>query len=179
MLIDLICLILLVLAIFKGISKGFIVAIFSFVAFIIGMAAALKLSATVADHLHHKMNLSGYWLPILSFILVFTGVVFAIRFGAKMVKKVAGIFLLGWLDSLLGILLYSAIYLMIFSVVLFFATRMFLITEDVKHASKTYEYVAPFGPKVIGNIGKVIPVFNHIFIDLGSYFDTVAKKHSS
>ena len=179
MLIDLICLILLVLAVFKGMSRGFIVAVFSFVAFIIGMAAALKLSATVAEHLHHKMNVSGYWLPILSFTIVFTVVVFAIRIGAKMVKKVAGIFFLGWLDSLLGILLYSVMYLMIFSVVLFFATRIYLISEDVRQASKTYEYVAPFGPKVIGSIGKVVPVFNHMFADLSSYFETVAKKHSS
>ncbi len=179
MLIDLTCLLLLVLAVFKGMSKGFIVAVFSFVAFIIGMAAALKLSATVAEHLHHKMNLSGYWLPILSFMLVFTVVVFAIRIGAKMVKKVAGIFFLGWLDSLLGILLYSAMYLMIFSVILFFATRMFFISDEAKQASKTYKYVAPIGPKVLGSIGKVVPVFNHIFSDLGSYFEAIAKKHGS
>ena len=69
-----------------------------------------------------------------------------------MVKKVAGIFFLGWLDSLLGMLLYSAMYLMVFSLVLFFATRIYLISEDVKQASKTYGYVAPFGPKVIGSI---------------------------
>ena len=176
MIIDLVCLILLVLAVFKGISRGFIVAVFSFLAFIVGMAAALKLSSTVAQSLHQKMNVSGYWLPILSFMLVFTAVVFCIRFGAKLVKKVAGIFFLGWLDSLLGVLLYVAMYLMTFSVVLFFATRIYLISPQVKQASKTYAYIAPFGPKVIGGLGKALPFFNHIFSDLGSYFETVAKK---
>lgn len=176
MIIDLICLILLVLAIFKGMSRGFIVAVFSFVAFLVGMAAALKLSATVAERLHQKMNVSGYWLPILSFMLVFTAVAFAIRFGAKLVKKVAGIFLLGWLDSLLGVVLYAAMYLMVYSVILFFATRIYLVSHQARQASKTYSYIAPLGPKIIGGIGKVVPFFSHIFSDLGSYFETVTKK---
>ena len=176
MIIDLICLILLVLAIFKGMSRGFIVAVFSFVAFLVGMAAALKLSASVAGSLHQKMNVSGYWLPIFSFMLVFTMVAFTVRFGAKIIKKVAGIFFLGWLDSLLGVLLYATMYLMVYSVVLFFATRIFLVSDETRMASKTYTYIAPFGPKVIGEIGKVVPFFSHIFSDLGSYFETIAKK---
>ncbi len=44
MLIDIIVVILLVMAIFKGLRKGLIVAVFSFLAFLIGLAAALKLS---------------------------------------------------------------------------------------------------------------------------------------
>lgn len=176
MLIDLICLILLVLAIFKGMSRGFIVAVFSFVAFLVGMTAALKLSATVAESLSRKMNVYGYWLPILSFMLVFTAVAFAIRFGAKLVKKVAGIFLLGWLDSLLGIVLYAVMYVMALSVILFFATKIYIVSVETRKASKTYSYIAPIGPKVIGGIGKVVPYFSHVFTDLGNYFETVAKK---
>lgn len=176
MLIDLICLILLALAIFKGLSKGFIVAVFSFVAFLVGMAAALKLSATVAESLSRNINVSGYWLPILSFMLVFTAVAFAIRFGAKLIKKVAGIFLLGWLDSLLGIVLYAVMYLMAYSVILFFATKIYIVSVETREASKTYNCIAPIGPKVIGQIGKVVPFFSHVFTDLGNYFETVAKK---
>lgn len=174
--IDLVCLILIVLAVFKGISRGFIVAVFSFMAFLVGMAAALKLSATVAQMLHNKMNFSGYWLPILSFMLVFTAVALGVKIGAKIIKKFASVFFLGWLDSLLGVILYVGMYLMIYSVILFFATRMTLISNETKQASKTYSYIAPFGPKVIEGIGKAVPFFSHIFTDLGSYFDTVAKK---
>ena len=46
--IDIIFAILIVIAIFKGYRKGFIIAIFSVLAFILGLAAALKLSATIA-----------------------------------------------------------------------------------------------------------------------------------
>jgi membrane protein required for colicin V production len=179
MIIDIMCLILVVLAVFKGISRGFIVAVFSFIAFIVGLAAALKLSAVVADSLEKKTGYSGYWLPILSFMLVFIAFVFAIRWGAALVKKAAGIVFLGWVDSLLGALLYVAMYLMVFSVILFFATRMYLLPAETRETSKTYPYVAPYGPKVMAGVGKVIPLFSHMFTDLGNFFDGVAKKHKS
>lgn len=176
MVIDLIFLVLMVLAIFKGISRGFIVAMFSLLAFIIGLAAALKLSATVAEHLREKMNIGGYWLPVLSFAVVFLCVALAIRWGAALVKKAASIVLLGWADRLAGILLYAIIYLLCFSVVLFFATRIHLITPEVRAASKTYFFIEPFGPRAMILLGKALPFFNHMFSDLSHFFQGVSKK---
>ena len=176
MFIDVVFLILLLLAIFKGISKGFIVAVFSLLAFIIGLAAALKLSATVAEHLHRKMDLSGYWLPVLSFLIVFAAVVLLVRWGAAIIKKVISFAFLGWIDTLLGILLYAVMYLMAYSVLLFFATRIHLISAEAQLASKTYSYVAPFGPTVMKGLGKVLPIFSNMFSELGSFFEGVSKK---
>ena len=179
MLIDLFCLVLLAVAVFKGFSKGFVVAVFSFFAYLIGLAAALKLSATVAEQLQEKTGYSGYWLPILSFMLVFIGFVFAIRWAAAIIKKAAGIVFLGWVDSLLGIMLYATIYLMIYSVVLFFASRIYLIPQETKETSKTFAYIEPFGPKVMSGIGKVIPFFSDMFTDLSTFFEGVSKKQKS
>ena len=71
MLIDLIYAVLLVFAIFKGIRRGFIIAIFSVLAFIIGLAAAMKLSTVVAHQLEGSTNISSKWLPFISFLIVF------------------------------------------------------------------------------------------------------------
>ncbi|WP_018616138.1 CvpA family protein [Segetibacter koreensis] len=176
MVIDLIFIMLMILAVFKGISKGFIVAVFSLLAFIVGLAAALKLSATVAKHLHDKMNIGGYWLPVLSFALVFIVVAFLIRFVAGVIKKAVSIAFLGWIDSVAGMLLYAIIYLLCFSVILFFSTRIHLITPNVQAASKTYFFIEPLGPKVIGALGKFLPFFNHMFTDLSHFFEEVSKK---
>jgi membrane protein required for colicin V production len=179
MFIDLVFLVLMVLAIIKGISRGFIVAVFSLLAFIIGLAAALKLSSTVADHLRSKMSLDGYWLPVLSFIIVFGVVVLLIRFGASLVKKAASIFFLGWVDALAGILLYAVMYLMILSVILFYATRIHLISEETKAASRTYFFIEPFGPDVINLLGKILPFFKNMFSDLSRFFEGVSKKSAA
>jgi membrane protein required for colicin V production len=105
MLIDIICLILIVLAIIKGISRGFIVAVFSLLSFIIGLAAALKLSAVTATYLRNNLNINGYFLPVLSFAIVFILVALLVRWGAAIIKKVVNTALLGWADSLAGFLL--------------------------------------------------------------------------
>ena len=71
MIIDIAFAIVMILAIFKGFSKGFIVGIFSLLAFIIGLAAALKLSVVVANYLR-KMCISqpnGYRLFHFSWCL--------------------------------------------------------------------------------------------------------------
>jgi membrane protein required for colicin V production len=176
MIIDLVFLIMIVMAIFKGISKGFIVAVFSLLAFIIGLAAALKLSAVVAVHLQEKMNISGYWLPFLAFLIVFIGVVLLVRLGAAVLKKVVTVAFLGWADALAGIILYAVMYLMVFSVILFFATRIHLISAETQTDSHTYSFIEPFGPKVMNLLGKAIPLFSHMFSDLGKFFQNVSKK---
>ena len=56
MLIDIIAFILLLVAAFKGLRKGLIVAVFSFLAFIIGLAAALKLSTAMADYIGENVD---------------------------------------------------------------------------------------------------------------------------
>ena len=176
MLIDLVFLVLLLMAVFKGISKGFIVAAFSLMAFIVGLAAALKLSAVVALYLKDAMNVTGFWLPFLSFLLVFVGVVFLIRLGASLLKKAAGMVFLGWIDTVAGIILYAVMYLLVYSVILFFATKTRLISIDAQNASRTYSYIQPFGPKVMTGFGKVIPFFSSMFEELNQFFEGVSQK---
>ena len=65
--IDIIFAILFILAIIKGLRRGFIVAVFSIIGYIIGLAAALKLSALVAVYLQKNISITGKWLPFISF----------------------------------------------------------------------------------------------------------------
>ena len=175
MFIDIIFCILLVMAIFKGFSQGLVVALFSLVAYIIGLAAAIKLSAVVASYLQSGLNVSGKWLPIISFVLVFVGIIILVRILAGIIKKTLNIILLGWLDKLGGFLLYALLYIFVFSVILFYADQVHIISGEGKKTSTTFQYVAPLGPKVIDGIGAVIPFFSDMFTDLKNFFGGVAK----
>jgi membrane protein required for colicin V production len=42
--------------------------------------------------------------------------------------------------------------------------------------SKVYEYIAPWGPKVIDNLGNIIPIFKDMFEQLQNFFAELAKK---
>src|SRR5690349_8193204 len=109
--IDIIVLGLLLLALFKGLRKGLVLAVFSFLAFVIGLAAALKLSALVAVYLGENTNVSGRWLPVLAFVLVFGVVLLLVRLGAKLVEGGLQLVLLGWLNRVGGVLFFALLYL--------------------------------------------------------------------
>src|SRR6266700_944762 len=104
MIIDLIALILLIMAIIKGWHRGFLIAVLSMLAFIIGIAAAMKLSVLVSGYLNNAVNISAKWLPVLSFILVFVVVVLLVRAGANLLEEAVEMAFLGWLNKLGGII---------------------------------------------------------------------------
>jgi membrane protein required for colicin V production len=162
------------MAVFKGYGKGFIVAIFSLVAFFVGLVAAMKLSASVAVWLQHKSATQTTWMPFIAFVLVMAVVMLIIRFGASLIEKAMGFVMLGWLNKIGGIVFYAAIYIIFFSIVLFFAKSMGVLTEETIRKSKMYPFIAPWGPKSIDAIGSVIPVFRGLFNQLESFFDGTA-----
>ncbi len=179
MLPDLLLAVILVLAIIKGYQRGLIIGLFSLVAVIIGLAAAMKLSAVVAGYIGKTVNISEEWLPVISFAVVFLVVILLIRLGAKAIEKTVEIGMLGWLNKLGGIILYVVIYTIVFSVLLFYAEQVNLVKPETIKQSVTYSYVQPWGPKVINGFGSVIPVFKDMFGELEQFFDKVAKDISS
>ncbi len=179
MLIDTIFAALMAMAIYKGYSRGLIVALFSAISFIIGIAAALKLSTVVASYLGKNVNVNHQWLPIISFIIVFLIVVFLIRMGARIVEKTVKFAMLGWVNRIGGIVLYAALYMVIISVVLFYVQKINLVSQPVIDSSKTYVFIQPWGPKAIEGFGKVIPIFKNMFDELSQFFGNVATKAGS
>ena len=177
MLIDIIFLFLMVLAFFKGVKNGLVLAVFSLLGLIVGLAAAIKLSVLVADYLKDTVNVSAKWLPFLSFILVFIGVLILVRIGATAIEKTIEFAMMGWLNKLGGIILYVALYIILFSVLLFYADKLNLINPKTITASKTYPYLQPWGPKVMDMMGAIIPWFKDMFTELEKFFEGVATKH--
>jgi membrane protein required for colicin V production len=175
MIIDLALVVILIIAVLKGYSRGLIVAVFSLLAFIIGLAAAVKLSAVVAGWLGQNVNVSKEWLPVISFALVFLAVVLLVRMGAKAIEKSVQIVMLGWVNRLGGILFFGILYLIIFSIVLFYAEQLQLLKPETIKASQTYNFVKPWGPKAIEGLGAVIPWFKGLFAELEGFFGAVAK----
>ena len=175
MFIDTLFLLAMIAALFKGYTKGLVVAVFSFAAIIIGLAAALKLSSAVAVWLKTSTSISSYWLPFLSFALVMFAVVLLVRMGAKVVEKTMQFAMMGWVNKLGGILLYAALYISLLSVVVFFFNEMHLLKQETITASRTYSFIQPWGPKVIAGFAKIIPMFKDVFQQLENFFQSNAR----
>ncbi|MEO7529819.1 MAG: CvpA family protein [Sediminibacterium sp.] len=176
MLIDAIFIILMILAVFKGYRSGFVVAVFSFLAIVIGLAAAMKLSTVVAGWLQNSTSISSAWLPFLSFALVMVGVVILVRLGGKLIESAMRMVMLGWLNKLSGIVLYAALYIMIYSVVLFYANELHWMKSETYLTSRSYSFVQPWGPKAIELFASLMPWFKGMFDELSHFFDKVHQQ---
>ncbi|WEK36676.1 MAG: CvpA family protein [Candidatus Pseudobacter hemicellulosilyticus] len=179
MIIDLLYLLLLVLALIRGWQRGLIIAVFSVIGLVIGLAAAMKLSTVVADYLKDSTSISAQWLPFLSFAAVFLVVVLLIRWGANLLEATMEVALMGWVNKLGGILLYIIIYTLAYSVLLFFAEQLKLVEEKTITDSVCWPYVRPLGPKVIDGIGKLLPFFKDMFAELTGFFASLAERASA
>lgn len=176
MIIDIAFILFLIMAIFKGLSKGLVLGIFSLLAFIIGLAAALKLSAVVAVYLHKDPGAMNKWLPLFAFLLVFVLFIVLISVIGKLIKKGLQIAMLGWVDSLMGMILYLVLYTIIFSILLFYAEKLLVVNTEETSTSHFYPYIVTWGPKLINNLGRIIPAFKNIFGELETFFGTIASK---
>jgi membrane protein required for colicin V production len=115
-------------------------------------------------------------LPILSFLIVMIGVIFLVRWLANLIQAAINVTMLGWLNKLGGIVLYLLLYISVFSILLFYLTKMNLIKPETIAASHTYSFIEPFGPKAVNMIGSIIPVFKNLFQQLSDFFGSVAGK---
>jgi membrane protein required for colicin V production len=175
---DLIFVVILIVAIFKGYQRGLIVGIFSFLAIIIGLAAAIKLSAVVAGYIGQTVKISERWLPVISFVIVFILVVLLVRWGANIIQRTAEAVALGWINRLGGIIFYAVIYITVFSVILFYAEQVHIIKPESINESVTCSFVQPWGPKAINAFATVVPFFRNMFEELEKFFEGVSHHVS-
>jgi membrane protein required for colicin V production len=174
--IDIFFYIIVCLAIIQGWRKGLILALFSMVCGLIGLAAAVKLSAVLATHMKSDLHVTSRFLPVVAFILVFILVLLTVRWAGKLIEKLVKMVLLGWLNKLGGMLLFLILYLSVYSIVLFYGTKTQVISKQAMADSQTYSLIAPFGPGVIRSITRFIPYGHDMFHTLEGFFDKIAQS---
>lgn len=171
MVIDVAVFAILILAAFKGFRKGFIVAIFSFIGFMIGLAAALRLSAAAAEAISAHASLPQRWLPLISFVAVFALVVLLVRLGARLIETGIRLAMLGWANRLAGFFFYALIYLFVLSAFLFYAVQLHVLKSESVTASATYPYLQPLAPKMMQILSSVFPFLKDTFDALLRFFE--------
>ena len=164
------------MAVIKGYQRGLIVAVFSLIAFVIGLAAAMKLSTMVAGYIGKAINISDRWLPVISFAVVFILVALLVRWGAGIVQRTIEIALLGWVNRIGGILFYVMLFITVFSVILFYALQIKILKQETINASVTWPFIQPWGPRAIDSFAFVIPFFKDMFGQLESFFGNISDK---
>jgi membrane protein required for colicin V production len=178
MIIDIVFIVLLIIAFLKGAKIGLIQSLFTFLAFLVGLAAAIKFSAIVANHLAHQTTIGSKWIPFISFILIFAVVVILVRALGRFIEKANEMIMMGWINKIGGVLLYLFLYGIIFSILLFYLKNLGILKPTTIEASKFYPYLSPLAPDALNILGNIIPFFKDLFGQLERYFYLVSKNLS-
>lgn len=173
MVIDIITIALIVIFFIKGYMKGVIVALFSVVAFVLGIICALKLSELLASFLFEQGLVTSGWAQLVSYIILFVGVVILVNLLARAIEKTMEAVWLGWANKVLGGIFYAFVGLIVLSTFLWLGNEMNLIPREQVSASKTYPYTVAVAPWIAAQVGLLWPMSKELFADLEMFFNNI------
>ncbi len=133
---------------FTGFRKGFIVELFSLAALVVGIYAAVYFSDYAARFLIENFAMNEDYVPIISFIITFIGVVIIVYFVGKLLEKLVNMVALGVLNKLGGAafgILKAAVFLSIV-IMLINSLDNKWIPKEKKKESVLYAPVAGIAP---------------------------------
>ena len=179
MIIDIIFALGLILAFIHGINKGLIHSIVSLIAIVVGILAAVHLSEVTSVYIDKWFNISSKYLPLISFLLVFIIIFILFRLLEKALEGFFKVLQLNFLNKLAGAIIWSIVWILFYSTLLFYADNMQLLPLDTKAESIVFEKIEPLAPKTIETIGKIIPPVKNIFNSLQEWFKELENKNST
>lgn len=176
MALDLIAITIIFLLFVRGYKKGIIVSLFSLVAIVLGIICALTFSAKFSNLLFEKGFASSAWAPLISYAVLFIGVMWLVRLLAKFIEKLTSTVLLGWANKSVGGLLYVALGLVLYSSVLWLCNQAHILSPDTMVHSQSYKYIEPIAPWVFAHVGEVIPFAKNTFAELKDFFNHINQQ---
>ncbi len=150
--VDLVFAILLLWAAYRGFTKGFIVQLATLAALLLGILGAVVFSDFTSGLIIKKFDVSGQYLPILSFALTFIAIVIAVHLFAKALNKLIDAIALGIVNRLLGVLFSLLKTAFIVSIVLVLVNKVDnkynFIPNETKEKSLLYKPLSNFAPMI-------------------------------
>lgn len=142
---DIIIALILLIGGIAGLRKGFIIQLFSIGAIILSAWLSYTFSSAFSEWLASYIHAEGFWLNIISFLLIFIGIGILCRLLGKLIEKLFKFAMLGWLNRLLGAIFSMAKYALVLGlvVVLFNSinTRFAWVEEEKLAESKMYTLI--------------------------------------
>jgi len=122
--IDMFIAVLLIWAVFRGYTRGFIMQLTILAALALGVFAALKLSGYTASQLEGRLDMSSESLYLVAIAVTFILVFIGVNLTGRLVEKVVESVDLSFLNRLLGVALSLAKTIVVLGVLLAYINRV-------------------------------------------------------
>ena len=147
---DLILIIPLAWALYRGITKGLIYSVASLLALFLGILGAIHFSFLTEGYIQSWFNLNPKYLPLASFLVTFMLIVAGIHILAFVFDKVIKAVALGIVNRIAGgifnVLKVAFILSVLLSVVNYLDTFSNIVPDEKKESSILYSPISSFAP---------------------------------
>jgi len=164
---DIIILVPLLWAAYKGFKKGFIIMACTLIALGLGIFLGIRFSDQLSAWAINESNLSTEFLPILSFSAIFIVVVIGVNFLGKGLEKVVNMAAMKLVNKLAGLLFSVLRMALILSVILMiinaFDAQVAIVPKKLKESSLLYVPISGLAAKVVPAVKNsewVAPLFD-------------------
>jgi membrane protein required for colicin V production len=121
------------------------------------LIVAYQLAGWVANQLKQHTKIESNWLPFISFVVVLLLVLFLIKWVSGLLQQTAELLLLGWLNRVLGIVLYGFIYITIWSAVVYFLEILGVLEAVKMKDAYSYAYLHKWWPYCMEKMSLWLP----------------------
>ncbi len=147
---DIIFLVPLLFALYRGFSKGMIHMIAALLALVLGIAGAIKLRAVVASMLDAIFTISPRYMDMIAFAVTFVIIVLVVHLAAFLVEKLIKAVALNFVNRLLGMAFGLLVTAFVISIILWPVNQINEEKEVIKperiEGSLLYKPLSAFAP---------------------------------
>jgi membrane protein required for colicin V production len=164
--IDILCLVFYAWGIYKGLSKGLLASVLILLGYVLAMILAVQWGSQLSGYLTDLSGKPSIWMPAVSFLIIFLGVILFVRVLIALVNKGADAMMLGWLNKLGGVFFYVLLYTLILIVLFYWLSYIPSLKEDYLKDSFCFRMLHDKMPTLIQAGGKVWPALQTAFSEM-------------
>ncbi|MEZ5046649.1 MAG: CvpA family protein [Chitinophagaceae bacterium] len=161
MILDSVVFILLILAFYRGWKKGLLWAIGSLVAVLVAILFSLKIAQVLSAYWFEQHIMTSSYTLLICFIIVFVAIIWLFRLLFKSMEKLLDSLFLGWVNHVLGALLYSFFTSLVISTFIWLTQSIGLLNKEISKDSKTYSFIEPIAPFTIQHVSEYVPMLKN------------------
>ncbi len=133
---------------YVGFNKGIIDTVFTVLSVVFGLIVGFKFAPDATRLLTQITGVESPLMFLAGFLLAFVITMVFIRLFAAGLENLLEAAHINIINRVAGGLLLASLFILVYSILLWFADQSHLISSQVKQQSKTYEYVREFPGKV-------------------------------
>ena len=175
MYIDILCLAAAAYGFYLGFKDGIVNTVFRTVSIVVALMAAFRFSPYMTEMLEKGFNVENPLMFIVGFLASFFLVMWLLRFLGNLLTQGMQVVHFNLPNQVIGGSVLAFIFVVFYSIILWFAAGARMIQPDTKAQSITYYYLEPLPDKTFSFLGNMKPTFQKFFSQTGKMMDKVEK----